>query len=281
MRIVITGSNGQLGHELQRVLSDHQLTLLDTPGFDLTKPGVEEAIVTACPDVVIHAAAYTDVDGAEGKPERAMAVNAAGTERVAKGAAAACARLLYLSTDYVFDGRQGVPYRETDEPNPINVYGRSKLEGERLALAHCPNTLVIRTAWLYGAHGKNFVKTIVRLASEQPELRVVADQRGSPTHAGDLASAIRQVLGTKLKGVAHATGAGDCTWCEFAREIISLMGSSARVQPISTAESGRAARRPLYTVLSNRVLADAGISLPHWKDALGRFVKDSVVNASV
>ena len=280
MRILITGANGQLGYELQQVLHDHQLTLLDVPQFDLTKPGVEETIAAAKPDVVIHAAAYTDVDGAEHEPGRAMAVNVAGTERVAKGAAVAGARLLCLSTDYVFDGRQGVPYRETDRPNPLNVYGRSKYEGEQRALARCPNTLVIRTAWLYGTHGKNFVKTIMRLALEQPELRVVSDQRGSPTHAGDLASAIKQILNTNLKGIVHATGAGDCTWHELAREIVSLMGSSTRVQPISTAESKRAAQRPLYTVLSNRVLADAGISLPHWKDALGRFVKHSMVNAS-
>jgi dTDP-4-dehydrorhamnose reductase len=277
MRILITGANGQLGHELQRVLSDHQLTLLDVPGFDLTRPGVEASIAEARPDVVIHAAAYTDVDGAEREPEHAMAVNAEGTKRVAKGAAAAGARLFYLSTDYVFDGRQGVPYRETDEPHPINLYGRSKLEGERRALAHCPDTLVIRTAWLYGTHGRNFVKTIMKLACEQSELRVVSDQRGSPTHAGDLAQAIRQVLGTNLKGIAHATGTGDCTWHEFAREIVSLMGSSARVLPISTAESNRAAQRPLYAVLSGRVLADAGISLPHWKDALGRFVQEAGV----
>jgi dTDP-4-dehydrorhamnose reductase len=272
VRIVITGANGQLGYELQQVLRDHQLTLLDMPAFDLTKPGVEAAIAAARPDVVIHAAAYTDVDGAEREPERAMAINAAGTERVAKGAATAGARLLYLSTDYVFDGRQGVPYRETDEPHPVNLYGRSKLEGERRSLTRCPNTLVIRTAWLYGAHGKNFAKTIMRLASEQPDLCVVSDQRGSPTHAGDLASAIKQVLGTNLKGIVHAAGAGDCTWYEFACEIVSLTGSPARVQTISTAESKRPAQRPLYTVLANHVLADAGIHLPHWKDALGRFL---------
>lgn len=272
MRILITGANGQLGHELQHVLRDQQLTLAEMPDFDLTKPGVETYIKAARPDVVIHAAAYTDVDGAEDEPARVMAVNAEGTERVAKAAAAAGARLLYLSTDYVFDGRQGVPYRETDEPRPINAYGRSKLEGERRAVAHCPDTLVIRTAWLYGAHGKNFVKTIMRQALEQTELRVVSDQRGSPTHAGDLAQAIRRILGLKLKGIVHATGSGDCTWYEFAREIVSVMGSSVRVHPISTEESKRAARRPMYVVLANHNLANAGVSLPHWKDSLSRFV---------
>jgi dTDP-4-dehydrorhamnose reductase len=278
MRILITGASGQLGHELQQVLQDHQLTLLDVPGFDLTKPGVEASIADARPDIVIHAAAYTDVDGAEREPERAMAINAAGTERVAKGTATVGARLLYLSTDYVFDGRQGVPYRETDRPNPLNAYGRSKYEGERRALMHCPNTLIIRTAWLYGAHGKNFVKTIMRLASEQPELQVVSDQRGSPTHAGDLAIALAKLIALNASNfeprTLHLTGSGDCTWYEFAREIVSLMGLSARVVPISTAESNRAARRPLYAVLDNRVLAWHGIRLPHWKDALKRFISE-------
>jgi len=276
MRILITGARGQLGRELQQVLQDHQLTLLDVPEFDLTKPGVEASIAAPRPEVVIHTAAYTDVDGAEQEPERVMAINAEGTERVAKGAATVGARLFYLSTDYVFDGRQGVPYRETDRPNPLNVYGRSKHEGERRALRHCPDTLVIRTAWLYGAHGKNFVKTIMRLASEQSELRVVSDQRGCPTHAGDLAVALKKLIELNTSNfeprTLHLTGSGDCTWYEFAREIVSLTGSTALVQPISTAESKRAARRPLYAVLSNRVLADAGISLPHWKDALGRFL---------
>lgn len=272
MRILITGANGQLGHELQSVLHDQQLTLANVPDFDLTKPGVEAYILAARPDVVIHAAAYTDVDGAEREPGQAMAINAVGTERVAKAAAEAGARLLYLSTDYVFDGRQGVPYRETDEPHPVNVYGRSKLEGEQRALTYCPDTLIIRTAWLYGAHGKNFVKTIMRLALEQTELRVVSDQRGSPTYAGDLALAIKKILRLKLKGIVHATGGGDCTWHEFAREIVSLMGVSAQVQPISTEEAKRAARRPSYAVLASHVLANAGVSLPHWKDALNRFM---------
>jgi dTDP-4-dehydrorhamnose reductase len=153
MRILITGANGQLGYELQQVLHDHQLTLLDVPRFDLTKPGVEETIAAAKPDAVIHAAAYTDVDGAEHEPERAMAVNVSGTERVAKGAAAAGARLLCLSTDYVFDGRQGVPYRETDRPNPLNAYGRSKYQGEQLGLgslsqyARHSHGVALRYAW--------------------------------------------------------------------------------------------------------------------------------------
>ncbi|MEK7269286.1 MAG: dTDP-4-dehydrorhamnose reductase [Nitrospirota bacterium] len=274
MRILTTGADGQLGRELQRALLGHTLVLAAWPKFDLLKPDVEKHVLDARPHVVIHTAAYTDVDEAERKPDKAMAINAEGTERVARAAAKTGARLIYLSTDYVFDGQKGAPYRETDEPNPLNAYGRSKLEGERKALAYCANTLVVRTAWLYGAHGKNFVKTIMRLASEQPELRVVADQRGCPTHAGDLAQALARIVDTDLRGVVHAAGAGDCTWYEFACAIVSLMGSSVTVRPITTAEAKRAAPRPPYAVLANRVLAGVGIVLPHWKDALTRFMKE-------
>lgn len=274
MRILITGANGQLGAELQRVLKHHDLVLGIWPEFDLLKPAAEQFVLAARPDVVIHAAAYTDVDGAEREPHRAFAVNADGTERVARAAARSGARLIYLSTDYVFDGRKGSPYFETDEPNPLNVYGRSKLEGERRALNLCPQTLVVRTSWVYGLHGKNFVTTIMRQASEQPELRVVADQRGCPTNAEDLAAALARMLKLNLGEIVHATGTGDCTWHEFASAIVSLMGTAVTVRPIATSELKRAARRPPYTVLANRVLADAGITLPHWKEALSRFMRE-------
>lgn len=276
MRILITGANGQLGRELSHALRDHHLTLLDRPRFDVTSAGVVETIVSANPDVIIHAAAYTDVDGAEGEPDLAMAVNADGTERMAEAAARAGARMVYISTDYVFDGLKGVPYVETDPPCPLNVYGRSKLEGERRALACCPTAMVVRTSWLYGRHGTNFVKTIVRLASQQPELRVVADQRGSPTAAADLAIALANMITLTAWPIEprtlHLAGSGECSWYEFACEIVSLIGSSARVRPISTAESGRRARRPPYAVLANTVLARYGIVLPHWQDALKRFL---------
>ncbi len=274
MRILITGANGQLGHELVRALRGHDLVLADVPTFDLLKPEAERFICDARPELVIHAAAYTDVEGAEREPDLAMAVNAEGTEQVARAAASLGARLIAISTDYVFDGRKRSPYDEQDEPNPLSVYGRSKWEGERLARQACPDTLIVRTSWLYGLHGKNFVKTIMRLAAEQPELRVVADQRGCPTHAGDLADALARLANVPLRGVAHATGSGDCTWHEFAGEIVALMGRSLPVHPITTAEARRAAPRPAYAVLNNRVLAGVGITLPHWKEALARFMKD-------
>ncbi len=274
MRIVITGAGGQLGCELQQVLRSHDLTLLDLPTFDLSQPRSEDRIIEVNPDVVIHAAAYTDVDGAEREPARAMLINADGTERVAQAAAKVGARLLYISTDYVFDGEKRTPYLETDTPNPLNVYGRSKLEGEQRALAVCHDTLVVRTAWLYGKSGRNFVKTIMRLATERPVLAIVADQRGAPTHAGDLAAALEKLLATDLCGVVHATNTGNCTWHEFAKEIVSLISPATSVEPISSAEAGRLARRPAYSVLSLERVRQAGIVMPEWREALGRFMHE-------
>jgi dTDP-4-dehydrorhamnose reductase len=280
VRILITGANGQLGCDLQRTLASHELILMDFPTFDLTKSSCEEQVASAQPDLVIHAAAYTDVDGAEHQPDLAMAVNAQGTEWVARGTIRAKARLIYISTDYVFDGLKKTPYLENDLANPLNQYGKSKLEGERRALDLCPNSLVVRTSWLYGAHGKNFVKTMMRLAVEQPELRVVADQRGCPTNAADLAQALAQMLRVNIRGIVHATGTGDCTWYELASAIVSATGRETPVHPITTAEAGRRAARPSYSVLANSVLKQSGITLPHWRDSLVQFVKNVAVSAA-
>ncbi|MBI5855281.1 MAG: dTDP-4-dehydrorhamnose reductase [Nitrospirae bacterium] len=202
MRIFLTGAQGQLGRELQRTLSRHDVISADLPGFDLLTADAEQRMVQAHPDVIIHTAAYTDVEGAEREPDKARAVNVEGTERAARAAAKVGARLIMISTDYVFDGKKGAPYVETDQPHPLNTYAQTKLEGEQRALTLCPKTLVVRTAWLYGRHGKNFVNTILRLAREKPELRVVADQRGSPTQAGDLAEALARIVHTDLSGYA-------------------------------------------------------------------------------
>jgi dTDP-4-dehydrorhamnose reductase len=256
-------------------LAKDELLLWDRPDFDLLSDEAGDRVSAARPDVVVHAAAYTDVDGAERDQARAMAVNAEGTERVARGAAAAKARLIYVSTDYVFDGEKATPYLESDQPRPLSVYGRSKLEGERHALACCENTLVVRTSWLYGATGKNFVKTIARLAGEKPELRVVSDQRGSPTCAWDLALALRKVLAVDVRGIAHATGSGACSWHEFASAIVKTVGLSTPVVPITTAEAARLAARPRNSVLANRVLARYGITLPPWQESLDRFLSSA------
>ncbi|MGD9727576.1 MAG: dTDP-4-dehydrorhamnose reductase [Nitrospiraceae bacterium] len=281
MRVVITGAGGQLGYELRRALAAQELILLDLPTFDLTQPSCGRRIIEAAPDVVIHAGAYTDVDGAEREPARAMAINAEGTVRVAQAADQVGARLLYISTDYVFDGWKNSPYEETDSPSPINQYGRSKLAGEQAVLAGCRNALIIRTAWLYGGEGKNFVKTIVALANERPVLRVVADQRGCPTRAEDLAGAMAVLIQSELRGILHVTNEGACSWHEFACEIVKLSGKQAAVEPITTDQAGRLAARPAYSVLSAEQRRRHGIGMPHWKEALSGYIGQAAASTLV
>jgi dTDP-4-dehydrorhamnose reductase len=273
VRIVITGAQGQLGTDLRQTLSGHQLTALDLPTFDLTDPACAQTIVDAEPEVVIHAGAYTDVDGAERNPGLAMAVNAEGTRRVAHAAAETEARLIYISTDYVFDGRGNRPYVETDPTNPINVYAESKRAGELRALAGCQNALVIRTAWLFGHHGRNFVKTILQLAAERPSLKVVADQHGCPTFSEDLAGLIANLVAHPAQGILHVTNEGDCTWHTFALEIVRLAGYHTPIEPITTTDMPRPAKRPAYSVLSPSRLHQLGFRMPAWQDGLQRFVK--------
>jgi len=280
MRILVTGANGQLGYELQRALSGEDLILADRPDYELTDPKLGDKIASTRPNLVIHTAGYTDVDGCEGDPDTAFQVNAQGTRRVAEGAAKATARLIYLSTDYVFDGKKTEPYTERDPVNPLNVYGRSKLLGEQEALAVCPETLIIRTSWLYGAIGKNFVKTILQLAATRPEIRVVNDQRGSPTYARDLAGAIARLIRQDARGLVHAGGEGECTWYEFADAIIQETGSDCRLIPISTAESGRLAVRPSYSVLSTALLRQHGLNLLPWRAGLRLFIAEQTARGS-
>jgi len=273
VRILITGAQGQLGSALQEALRGNDLILRDLPDFDLTHPSCEEQILEAKPEVILHVGAYTNVDGAEREPDRAKAVNVQGTRYVARAAESLNARLIYLSTDYVFDGMKTTPYTEADAPHPINQYGMSKYEGEQVAVTFCRNTMVVRTAWLYGHPGNNFVKTIMRLAKERPVLEVVADQRGCPTNVADLAQAIGRVLLADVKGIYHVTNAGGCSWHEFAEAIVRQMGQSTEVRPITTAQAGRLAKRPTYSVLSQEKFASLCGPLPHWRDALERFMK--------
>ncbi|MDX2251419.1 MAG: dTDP-4-dehydrorhamnose reductase [Nitrospira sp.] len=272
MRIVVTGAGGQLGSDLCRMLANETVIPKDLPEFDLTRQGVEDQIFDAKPDVVIHAGAYTDVDGAERTPDLAMAVNRDGTVRVARAAARAGARLIYVSTDYVFDGTATAPYTEQDVPNPLNTYGMSKWQGEQAVLASGADALVVRTAWLYGHHGKNFVKSIMSAARREPALRVVSDQRGCPTFAEDLASALLALMAKNVSGVIHVTNRGDCTWHEFAEAIVREMGLAVPVAPISTGEAGRLAKRPRFSVLSQDRLMSFGIMMPEWRRSLAQFV---------
>ena len=209
------------------------------------------------PELVLHAAAWTDVDGAEEQPEGAAAVNVVGTRNVA----GLGAPLVYYSTDYVFDGAKREPYVESDEPRPLSVYGKTKLDGER----EVHEGWIIRSSWLFGWSGQNFARTMLALAAERDEVAVVDDQVGSPTYVGHLAAATKEVL-ERPPGVWHLAAAGECTWAEFARAIFEEAGLSCRVRPISTAELGRAAPRPAYSVLRSE--REGAPQLPHWREGL-------------
>lgn len=271
MRILVTGAKGQLGVELLAVLGHgHDVIGVDLPELDITKPETARAVAETRPSWVVHAAAWTDVDGCERDPQRAALVNTEGTRRVAAACRTVGAGLVYLSTDYVFDGRKGAPYLETDPVAPLSAYGRSKVGGEEVVRAVAPRWAIVRTAWLFGASGKNFVKTMVEKGAAGGPLRVVDDQVGSPTYARDLAKAIAELLSRELTGTYHVTNAGSCSWHAFACAILKEVGMAhVPVTPMPTAELGRPAPRPAFSVLANHAWAAAGLRpLRPWPDAL-------------
>jgi len=277
MQIFVTGATGQLGGEIPRAFAGHTIIPGARPDFDLADPrSIREAILRAQPELVIHAGAYTDVDGCERDPDRAYRVNALGTRHVALACREVGATLVAVSTDFVFDGTKGEPYLEWDEPRPLSVYGRSKLAGEREALALADRCFVVRTAWVYSPRGRNFVKTMLRLAGERPELAVVDDERGSPTLAGDLADGIARLVETRAYGVYHLTNLGACSRYELARQTIAQAGLPARITPVTSAEYlsryPLPARRPADSTLRNVAGAAVGVELPAWDEALGRFL---------
>ena len=276
MKFLITGANGQLGHELVRaaIASGHEVTATSHETLDITvESEVKSAIRTAQPDVVIHAAAWTAVDACESDPEKAMLVNGTATKYVADAAHAMGAHMVYISTDYVFDGNKNSPYVEDDTPNPQSVYGASKLAGER---ALGPTDAIVRIAWVCGFYGANMVKTILKLA-EQPQLKFVDDQRGNPTFADDAAAMIVRLAAEKRSGIWHVTNQGDVSWYEFAREVVMAAGFDAnKVAPIKTHElqPPRPAKRPFNSVLNNGSLKDAEIELlPDFRVPLARLVR--------
>ena len=275
MQILITGANGQLGHELVRasIASGHEVVATSHETLDITdKLAVDAAIMAARPDVVIHAAAWTAVDACESDPDKAMLVNGTATKYLADAAHAVGAHVAYISTDYVFDGSKSSPYEEDDAPNPQSVYGSSKLAGER---ALGPNDAIVRIAWVCGFYGSNMVKTILRLA-EQPQLKFVDDQIGNPTFADDAAEMIVRIATEKRSGTWHVTNQGDVSWYEFAREVLIAGGFDPnKVAPIKTHElqPPRPAKRPFNSVLNNTSLRNAGIALlPDFRIPLKRLV---------
>lgn len=282
MRILVTGALGMLGRDLVAVLSSHpEHTVLpaDLPGFDITeRQAIRDAVREMRPDAVIHAAAYTDVDGCEKDAALAMKVNGEGTRNVVEAASEAGARLLYVSTDYVFDGNKGAPYEEEDLPNPLSAYGRSKLAGECAVREYSRGT-VVRTSWLFGQHGRHFIGAILERARRGDELRVVHDQTGCPTWSRDLARVLAVLIERDVSGVFHAAGSGSCSWYQFALAILEEARKTrpvppVEVRPITTAELGRPAPRPALSVLSARRLIELGIAPPlHWRESLRRFLE--------
>ncbi|GBC80084.1 hypothetical protein EG19_02510 [Thermoanaerobaculum aquaticum] len=275
MRVLITGARGQLGRALVDLGRGQgwQLWAYDLPEFDLTDVGaVQEAVRTAQPEVIFNAAAFTAVDRAEEEPEAAFAVNARAVATLASVADEVGALLVHLSTDYVFDGQNSRPYREDDPPNPLSVYGRSKLEGEKAA-ARASKHLIVRTSWLFG-RGWNFVEAIRKqLLGGARQLRVVADQFGRPTYAEDLAEALVRLVNAGAYGLFHVANTGETNWAGFAREIAAQLGFSVPVVDISTEEAGRPAPRPRYSVLDTAKFDSLGQPLPPWQEALARYLR--------
>jgi len=295
-KILVTGSEGMLGRALMEVLASNDIQLIGVDirskenQLDITKPKeVNNLIKNINPDIIIHAAAYTDVDGCENTPEKAYMVNVEGTKNIAQAAKNAGAFLIYLSTDYVFDGKKKTPYTEKDEPCPISVYGKSKLSGEKAIKDMLDNYLIIRTSWLFGKGGKNFVDTIIEKAEKSQALKVVDDQIGCPTYAVDLADAILRLchsegaLATEeSKRVIPATlniaNSGSCSWYEFAKEIIQSKGiKNTELKPASSNEITRPAKRPKMSALDNsEYIKLIGKALPTWQDALKRYLREEL-----
>ncbi|MBN1213501.1 MAG: dTDP-4-dehydrorhamnose reductase [candidate division Zixibacteria bacterium] len=288
MKILITGSRGQLGSDLVKYFTtDFEVLGVDIKEMDVTDPAeVSETFDSFRPDIVLHAAAYTDVDGAEADTEPVMKVNAEGTAHIAQSCKEHGARMVYYSTDYVFDGRKGAPYMESDVPFPINEYGRSKLEGEKRVAEILDNFTVLRTAWLYGAYGKNFVRAVIRRGWQQirakhdgqivTSVKVVNDQAGNPTWTMEVARQTRVVIENNLRGIIHATAEGETTWYDFAKEIFEYLKMPVYISPCSSEEYGSAAVRPANSSLENVVLKKAGLNVMRdYKAALFEFLSQT------
>jgi dTDP-4-dehydrorhamnose reductase len=271
--IVVIGANGMLGSDLISVLPG-DVRGIDIDEIDITSlESVQKVLFALKPGIIINAAAYTDVDGCESDAERAFAVNGEGVANLALVARDMDSLLVQISTDYLFDGTKGSPYVEDDATNPLSIYGQSKYAGElnaRLTAKH----LIVRTQWLYGVHGKNFVETMLRLAQEKDSLSVVDDQIGSPTWTVDLCHAIVTLINKKCLGTFHAVNSGYCSWNEFAKAIFEEEGISVPVMPLATKDLGRPAPRPLYSVLdTDKLMGETGLRLQGWRDALRHYLK--------
>jgi dTDP-4-dehydrorhamnose reductase len=279
-RILVVGAKGMLGRDVMEILPS-SIPSDEVVGWDIEEIDIKKGEETVTkieklrPDIVVHIAAYTDVDGCELNKEKAFAVNGEGTKHVALATWRCHAKMVYLSTDYVFDGNKREPYLENDSPHPLNVYGQSKLMGEQYVQTLVEDFLIIRTQWLYGAFGKNFVSSILRQAREKSALSIVDDQTGSPTYTADLAKAISVLIQFGARGIFHVANGGLCTWCTFGQTILKLSGvNRVEVIPISSRELGRPATRPSYSVLGCQKLKEkTGLTMRPWSEALKDYLR--------
>ena len=275
MKVMIIGGTGLLGKDLVREWSGDEVLALGSRDVDIRDATrLREIVGKERPQWIVLAAAYTDVDGCESNPERAFAVNRDGAANMAQAAKTFGAKLLFLSSDYVFDGKKSSPYEAGDQRNPQGVYGKSKAEAEVLLLEILPDVCIARTSWLFGMGGKCFPDTILKLAASRPALDVVNDQRGCPTYTVDLARAIIELCRKDASGIVHVTNSEDCTWFDFAREIVKGARLQTEVRPVSSAQMARPAPRPAYSVLTATTLHRYGIEMPAWKDALERYLEE-------
>lgn len=281
--ILVTGSSGQLGSEIRELsvrYSGYRFLFTDVAELDITDPEATSAFISEhAPSWIINCAAYTAVDRAEDDEEQATLINGTAVENIVKAIDGTDCRLIHISTDYVFDGTSSVPYKETDQPSPASAYGRSKLAGEKAAMTW-PQTMLIRTSWLYSSYGNNFVKTILRKAGSSQGIKVVFDQVGSPTYAADLASAILEIISGVIRnryvfvpGIFNYSDEGVCSWYDLAVEIIAAAGSDCTVTPVSSEAYPSKVKRPAYSVLDKTKIRECySLVIPHWRPSLKRCI---------
>lgn len=280
MKVLVTGANGQLGYDIVKELQKQNIECYGATrqDFDIVDfESTEKFIVHYMPNVIIHCAAYTAVDKAEDEQGLCYLVNAYATENIAEICKKINAKMLYISTDYVFDGTKEGFYEVDDEPNPMNVYGKTKLLGEQAVQRILDKYFIVRISWVFGEHGNNFVKTMLRLGKERKEINVVDDQYGSPTYTADLAPLLVDMIQTEKYGVYHATNEGVCTWAELAEEIFTIVGMDVKVNHITTAEYPTRAKRPMNSRLSKKSLSINGFRvLTNWKSAVKKYIRKEI-----